>query len=524
MKPSLLFPRNQELGEQPMEIPSKETATRDIVIIAPEEVKEDLGLETVLDAMAHGDAFLRDVAERTLMEVLQDESIIGYRQEILRDFLRVPDLLVKIYQLATATLEADQQLWPAWGRSSESLLRHAISSLEITTEAVGELRELMIANENTLVSRGLLDFGKMLQEEASEDYLARVKQYLGQLEFKGGVLLGARLGVGNKGRDYVALAPAPKPSDSKDRAHRSRTKSILSRVGLGERSWYSFTVPAQDESGARALSELTNAGLEGLARTMSASSSHVLEFFKSLREQAGFYVGCLNLARELQVVGQPLCFPTIVRKPRSTLSFQGLVDPGLWLSSVERVTPNDLSAEEKPVLIVTGANQGGKSTFLRSIGIALLMAHAGMYVAAESFSSSLARGIFTHFRREEDRSMTIGKFEEELERMRDIVGQVAPGSVLLSNESFASTYESEAAEIGWQVFSALAERGVRIVAVTHLHELAMRIKNDLGDESFFLRAERKETGERTFRILPGEPLATSFGPDLYQEVFGPPTE
>ncbi len=152
------------------------------------------------------------------------------------------------------------------------------------------------------------------------------------------------------------------------------------------------------------------------------------------------------------------------------------------------------------------------------------MAHAGIYVAAESLSSNLARGIFTHFRREEDHSMTMGKFEEELERMRDIVSQLAPGSVLLSNESFASTYESEAAEIGWQIFSALAERGVRIVAVTHLHELATRIKNDLGDKSFFLRAERKETGKRTFRILPGEPLATSFGPDLYQEVFGPPTE
>ncbi len=75
------------------------------------------------------------------------------------------------------------------------------------------------------------------------------------------------------------------------------------------------------------------------------------------------------------------------------------------------------------------------------------MAHAGIYVAAESFSSNLARGIFTHFRREEDHSMTMGKFEEELEQMRDIVSQLAPGSVLLSNESFASTYESEAAEI-----------------------------------------------------------------------------
>lgn len=133
----------------------------------------------------------------------------------------------------------------------------------------------------------------------------------------------------------------------------------------------------------------------------------------------------------------------------------------------------------------------------------------------------MATGIFTHFKREEDESMTSGKFDEELARMSTVVDQIASGALLLCNESFSSTNEREAAAVGGDVIGALIDAGVRVHLVTHLYELAHRLGRDVADVTF-LRADRRDDGSRSFRVLPGEPLRTSFGADLYQEVFGEP--
>jgi MutS domain V len=76
--------------------------------------------------------------------------------------------------------------------------------------------------------------------------------------------------------------------------------------------------------------------------------------------------------------------------------------------------------------MITGANQGGKSTFLRSVGVAQLMMQCGMFVAAESLRASVVDGVFTHFKREEDATMERGKLDEELSRMSDIVDAITP--------------------------------------------------------------------------------------------------
>jgi DNA mismatch repair ATPase MutS len=148
------------------------------------------------------------------------------------------------------------------------------------------------------------------------------------------------------------------------------------------------------------------------------------------------------------------------------------------------------------------------------------MMQAGMFVAAESFTASVSAGIFTHFKREEDATMEKGKLDEELARMSTITSQIRPGCLLLCNESFAATNEREGSEIARQVIRALTEAGIRIVFVTHMYDLAGPYYAEHEPGTLFLRAERQPDGHRTFRLLPGEPLPTSYGEDLYREVFG----
>ena len=124
-------------------------------------------------------------------------------------------------------------------------------------------------------------------------------------------------------------------------------------------------------------------------------------------------------------------------------------------------------------MIITGANQGGKSTFLRSMGLAQLMMQCGMFAPAESFCANVCDGLFTHYRREEDVTMRSGKLDEELSRMNGIVDNVRANSLLLFNESFAATNEREGSEIARQIICALLEKGVKVFFVTHLYEFAL---------------------------------------------------
>ncbi len=103
--------------------------------------------------------------------------------------------------------------------------------------------------------------------------------------------------------------------------------------------------------------------------------------------------------------------------------------------------------------------------------------------------------------------------------MSQIADRIRPGCFLLCNESFASTNEREGSEIAEETVRAFVDAGVRVVFVTHLYDLAERLVARAAPSTLFLRAERTEDGRRTFRILEGAPLVTSFGEDLYHRVF-----
>jgi DNA mismatch repair ATPase MutS len=115
--------------------------------------------------------------------------------------------------------------------------------------------------------------------------------------------------------------------------------------------------------------------------------------------------------------------------------------------------------------------------------------------------------------------MKSGKLDEELGRMSDLADHVVPSSMVLFNESFAATNEREGSEIARQIVRALLEKGIKVLFVTHLYEFAHGFLERNRGDALFLRAERKADGTRTFRVVEGEPLETSYGQDLYKEVF-----
>lgn len=142
-----------------------------------------------------------------------------------------------------------------------------------------------------------------------------------------------------------------------------------------------------------------------------------------------------------------------------------------------------------------------------------------MFVCASEYETCIYHQIFTHFRKEEDLEMNSGKLDEELKRMSSIVEKIRPQSCILFNESFATTNEREGTEIGWQIMKAFGENEIRIFCVTHLFSLAEKFLKEEKETTYFLQAERKIDGRRTFRMIEGKPSRTGYGEDLYHNLF-----
>jgi len=479
---------------------------------------QDLELDALFGAMADGDEFLLDVARKVVLTSLDQPAEILYRQHVLADCLERPAVFRELYATAVEAIESEKKVWGGvfYERYPEALLSHSVQVLHSFVGLLRKLRRIADVHRATCRSEGVRTLFGMIATELGDEYLGSVEEHLSRLAFRDGVLVSARLGKGNTGADYVLR----KASGAKPGWLQWLSSRVEERLP-GERSGYVYQIPDRDEGGFRALSELRGRGISGVTSAAAQSADHVLSFFSMLRLELAFYVGCLNLRDRLARKGEPICFPEPSSAGEASLSCRGLYDIALSLSVKDRVVGNDVSADGKRLVMVTGANQGGKSTFLRSAGQAQLLMQCGMFVPAESYRANVCRGIFTHYKREEDKTMKSGKLDEELARISWIVDRLTPNSLLLLNESFGSTNEREGSEIARQIVRALLEAGVKVLYVTHLFDLAQGFRLAKMDAALFLRAERLADGRRTFRLVEGGPLPTSFGEDLYGRIFGP---
>lgn len=473
----------------------------------------DLELDTLFTTMAGGDGFLKDIARKAVLSTLEAPEQILYRQNILRDCVANASIVRELYSVSIEAIEIEKKSYFGFfTRYPAAILSGSRELMQAFISVLKKLRNIADQHAGQFVSEGFRTFFDTIQRELSDDYFMTLEEHLKELRFRNGTLISAGLGKGNKGTSYVLRKP------------NERDRNLLKRLFDRKTPSLTFHIADRDESGTKALSDLEARGINLAANAVAQAADHVLSFFRMLRTELGFYIGCLNLNEEMAKRGQPVCYPEPFPLTERRHSFKGLYDVCLALRIKTTVVSNDADADSCDLVIVTGANEGGKSTFLRSIGLAQVMMQAGMTVAASTFSANVSRGQFTHYKREEDASMTSGKFDEELVRMNDLADHVRSNSLILFNESFAATNEREGSELARQIVRALIERHVKVFFVTHMYEFAHGLFETMRQRALFLRAERRDDGERTFRVSVGEPLETSYGEDLYRHIFTEDTQ
>lgn len=473
------------------------------------DLVSDLELDILFRAMAGEDEYFGEVCRSVLLtSITNDVTTIVHRQEVLKDSRKNEGILVQLYDITLGAMEVKKKYgFGIFSTRPSSILYDAIVIMEQYVKLLRELRNLATLHKKAFSSEGFCSFFTLLETELSEDYLATVLEQAADLRLRDGILVSATIGRAGKGAGYVLhrlhLPPVP----------------WYRKLFMRKPDIYTFDVHPRDESGARALDALRNMAVNEVANALAQSCDHILHFFSTLRYELAFYMGCLHLEKKLVQLGMPVSFPAVVPAAEKCCSFNHLYDACLALSMDRKVEGNDLQADRKNPVIITGANQGGKSTFLRSTGIAQLMAQAGMYIPAAYGKLSLCDGLITHFKRGEDTEMKSGKFDEELSRMNIIAEKITPCTLMLFNESFASTNEREGSEIAEQIVRALTENGTRVFFVTHLYVFARSLYGKLPGKALFLRAERDADQKRTFKLKEGESLKTSYGIDLYEKIF-----
>lgn len=481
------------------------------------------------------DTYLMDTLRTVMMVPLHTEKEIEFRQQIIKDAFKHEDLIRSFYEISRDTLAA----WNELGRGPREKMQQTnpvvklttdIRVLQLLTKAIGEIK-ILLTEAGELSSAGLKKFKEDLFASFSDEREEYVKKILGDISF-----YTDRIEQSDDGKSKVIRPRIIMESGLEDGFKFSSLK--LEEVSSQSTKFYkpgstmyklrefmdgrvpdtfSVTKDVRINDQAQQLEYMV---VSYLTEELKGVMEEFRTFFDRLKFQAGFYYSAILLREQMKRFKMGWCFPKVC--DRRDLEFCELKEFVMALEQRVNVVGNTCSLSNKDLLIVTGANQGGKSTFLRSIGIAQVMMQCGLMVTAESFSSGIFPKIFVHFTRREDSEMNSGRLDEELGRMSRIIEQIGDGSLILLNESFATTTEKEGSVIAYDIITALREAGVKILTVTHLLSFARRVHEQMqgNPESGveFFSAERKEGGGRTFKMIRHEPELTSFGLDLYKEI------
>lgn len=459
----------------------------------PQPLFSDLNLDQVVDAITLGREQYR--LKPFFWIPLHHPDAIVDRQEVVRE-LRTPEVRAAVEAFAArmrAMRERFTQLDKLFSRyQREALFRDAA---EIYCEAVRGLAQAL--GQLPVAARALKAFSRFLADYVASSTFASLEADTARLRQD---LASVVYCVHLRGQRVVVTRYEGQPDYS------AQVLATFDKFAQAEASDYRLTyrgdiqmnqVEAQVLQGVARLYPEVFAGLEDYCQRWRHFLHPTIATFD---REIQFYLAYLEFVDRMAGAGLEFCEPTL--SASKDIEARDTFDVALANRLVAEGWPvvrNDFWLKHgERILVITGPNQGGKTTLARTFGQLHYLASLGLPVPGSKVRVVVWDHLFTHFEKEEDLVARTGKLEEELLRLRQIFEQATPQSIVVLNEVFSSTSLKDATLLGRKVIQRLLELDLVGVYVTFIDELSSLDERTV---SMVSTVDPEDPSIRTYKVV-----------------------
>lgn len=529
--------------------------------ILNKEAINDLSIDFLCDALTE-DIYESNSIKQLLIKITDDEEVVKYRCDVFEDFLKFPQLCSEL----TLLLEKLKDL-----RDIERFQKDTESSS--IWQLVNRLRELdgyvdcITQIKNTLEllnikSEGLLKLKENVQKIYSDSGFDELKKDINETLEKARNLKSITLGVNLDNMlkpktvgvislndthftDSGLLKRFINFASKQSELHEGVDVSAFTSYHPANPMTTTFGIGKVVTGAQGDVNQIQNTSLTGADPMSNALANVVTDILKrtvnnfkfilnkytnvsgysfvELMPEIIFYIRFSELVDKICQKGLPLCKASVTDKEKRSCDIKDVYNIKLAIKALKEeqgdiVTNDFVFDDDKRIYILTGPNRGGKTTITQAIGLAFLLAQNGIYVPATSMSFSPCDNIFTHFPADENDTMDLGRLGEESKRLSQIFSVATRNSLILLNESLATTNVAEGLYIAKDVVKSMRYLGVRSVFNTHMHELARSLdevnNTVVGDSVVESMVTGVDNGQRSFKIHIAPPQGVSYAKDI----------
>ncbi|WP_162909606.1 MutS-related protein [Aggregatilinea lenta] len=514
--------------------------------------QRDLSLGPVLEAFSAGYTRAADLQE-LFGTLCTDPAVIRYRQDVLDDLLEAPALATRFEAFLPKANALERYVYfPSRDQTALHEVIWRIGQLELYVECVQILHATCEAAGVGIRSAGLRRLRDTIASQHDDPQFEQLARTLPDLAAQVRGAVSVTIGVNLD--DHLRPVEATLLAVNKERFHGasySLIGALLGRAGpQGE--WEGL---AQLHAMPRPTAESARLGMDNpmlhplfrdLADVLKQVTKPVaaaleryqrinVRFLDRLRIDLAFYLGAARLITRLRRSGLPVCRPELAPRDERICEVDDAYNLYLALRVIGMGEPHDVSDTvvlngvrfdaDGRILILTGPNRGGKTTYTQAVGLIQVMAQAGLYVPGRRARISPVDAVYTHFPVEENPQADAGRLGEEAQRLGVIFERATRYSLILLNESLATTSPGEGLYLARDLVRALRLLGARAVYATHLHELAADLETlngstpgDSAAASLVARVVENPAGQggvrQTYRIEPGPPIGKSYAREI----------